>query len=98
MIHDIAVTPDYYVVVAGPVNFDAAKFVTQYFTSRCSIAECLVYDPAVATKVHLVPRLKGAAGAWHAIFCVCVRMMLVHCCMAPAQRQYNLQFPRLKRV
>jgi all-trans-8'-apo-beta-carotenal 15,15'-oxygenase len=64
MIHDIAVTPDYYVVVAGPVNFDAAKFVTQYFTSRCSIAECLVYNPAVATKVHLVPRPKGAAGAW----------------------------------
>jgi all-trans-8'-apo-beta-carotenal 15,15'-oxygenase len=63
MIHDIAVTPDYYVVVAGPVNFDAAKFVTQYFTSRCSIAECLVYEPSKATKAHLVPRPRGAAGA-----------------------------------
>jgi all-trans-8'-apo-beta-carotenal 15,15'-oxygenase len=62
MIHDIAVTPDYYMVVAGPVNFDAAKFVTQYFTSRCSIAECLVYNPSKPTKVHLVPRPKGAAG------------------------------------
>ena len=65
MIHDIAVTPDYYVVVAGPVNFDAAKFVTQYFTSRCSIAECLVYDPSKPTKVHLVPRPRGAAGGHH---------------------------------
>eukprot|EP00882_Tetradesmus_deserticola_P005777 GHRQ01006082.1.p1 GENE.GHRQ01006082.1~~GHRQ01006082.1.p1 ORF type:complete len:350 (+),score=137.95 GHRQ01006082.1:568-1617(+) len=61
MIHDIAVTPDYYVVVAGPVNFDAAKFATQYLTSRCSIAECLVYDPSQTTKVHLVPRPQGAA-------------------------------------
>ncbi|KAF6256619.1 carotenoid oxygenase [Scenedesmus sp. NREL 46B-D3] len=61
MIHDIAVTPDYYVVIAGPVNFDAPKFVSQYLTSRCSIAECLVYDPSKPTKVHLVPRPNGAA-------------------------------------
>eukprot|EP00879_Flechtneria_rotunda_P011797 GHRR01012324.1.p1 GENE.GHRR01012324.1~~GHRR01012324.1.p1 ORF type:complete len:443 (+),score=168.86 GHRR01012324.1:948-2276(+) len=61
LIHDIAVTPDYYVVVVGPVDFSVSKFVTEYFTSRCSIAECLLYDPSKPSKVHLVPRPAGAA-------------------------------------
>jgi len=42
---DIAVTQDYYVVVVGPVDFSPSKFITEYVTSRCSIAECLQYDP-----------------------------------------------------
>lgn len=37
------------------------QFLTQYFTSQCSIAECLMYDPSQPTKVHLIPRPKGAA-------------------------------------
>eukprot|EP00775_Hariotina_reticulata_P005365 gene5365-5600_t len=61
MIHDLAVTQDYYVVVVGPVNFSASKFITEYVTSRCSIAECLQYNPNQATKIHLVPRPRGAA-------------------------------------
>jgi all-trans-8'-apo-beta-carotenal 15,15'-oxygenase len=64
MVHDIAVSEDYYIVVAGPIDFSPGKFVTEYFTSRCSIAECLVYDPTKQTKVHLIPRPRGkAAGA-----------------------------------
>jgi all-trans-8'-apo-beta-carotenal 15,15'-oxygenase len=64
MVHDIAVSEDYYIVVAGPINFSPTKFVTEYFTSRCSIAECLVYHPSGVTKVHLIPRPRGkAAGA-----------------------------------
>lgn len=125
MIHDIAVTDDYYVVVVGPLKFNPGKvrgtlqhltfrillakatasvenssplrghvsllfvasvrnpteqskecstdlevccvlqFLTQYMTSQCSIAECLMYEPEQPTKVHLVPRPRGAAGvAW----------------------------------
>lgn len=37
------------------------QFLTQYFTSQCSIAECLMYDSSQPTKVHLIPRPKGAA-------------------------------------
>ena len=62
MVHDIAVTEDYYVVVMGPIAFSPSKFVTEYFTSRCSIAECLVYNPQTPTKIHLVPSPKAAAG------------------------------------
>jgi all-trans-8'-apo-beta-carotenal 15,15'-oxygenase len=62
MVHDIAVTEDYYVVVMGPIVFSPSKFITEYITSRCSIAECLVYDPSTPTKIHLVPRPKAAAG------------------------------------
>lgn len=62
MVHDIAVTADYYVVVIGPVEFSPSKFVTQYITSRCSIAECLVYDGSKPSKVYLIPRPGGAAG------------------------------------
>lgn len=63
LIHDIAVTADYYVVTVGPIDFSLAKFATQYLTSRCSIPECLEYRPDLKpTRVHLVPRPSGAAG------------------------------------
>lgn len=61
MIHDLAITENYYVIVQGPVNFNAFKFATQYAFSRCSIVECLVYDESQPTKVHIVPRPGGAA-------------------------------------
>lgn len=76
LIHDIAVTPDYYVIVVGPIDFSLSKFVTQYMTSRCSIAECMEYKPnEKATTVHLVPRPGGKAGrgcTW-ALCCSCCR-------------------------
>ncbi len=53
---------NYYVIVQGPVNFNALKFATQYAFSRCSIVECLVYDETKPTKVHIVPRPGSAAG------------------------------------
>jgi all-trans-8'-apo-beta-carotenal 15,15'-oxygenase len=61
MIHDLAITENYYVIVQGPVNFNAFKFATQYAFSRCSIVECLVYDETKPTRVHIVPRPGSAA-------------------------------------
>lgn len=61
LVHDIAVTKDYYVVHVGPLEFSPAKFVTEYFTSRCAIAECLRFNPASPAKVWFVPRPGGAA-------------------------------------
>lgn len=136
MIHDIAVTPDFYVVVVGPVNFSPSKvcfrvhgracarvalarvfalhlhavalaaslphellshclyccllparccapaalplllqFLFEYTTSRCSIAECLVYNPSQPTKVHLVPRPRGNAGERHGAWCTCAETL-----------------------
>jgi all-trans-8'-apo-beta-carotenal 15,15'-oxygenase len=63
LIHDVVVTNDYYVIVVGPIDFSMSKFVTQYMTSRCSIAECMEYKPQEKpTTVHLVPRPGGKAG------------------------------------
>lgn len=63
LIHDVVVTEDYYIIVVGPIDFSMAKFVTQYMTSRCSIAECMQYKPQEKpTTVHLVPRPGGKAG------------------------------------
>lgn len=63
IIHDVVVTEDYYVIVVGPIDFSMSKFVTQYITSRCSIAECMEYKPQEKpTTVHLVPRPGGKAG------------------------------------
>ncbi|GBF88647.1 hypothetical protein Rsub_01546 [Raphidocelis subcapitata] len=61
LVHDIAVTEDYYVVHLGPLDFDGARFVTDYITSRCSIAECLRYRPDKPSRVWFVPRPRGAA-------------------------------------
>lgn len=63
LIHDIAATPDFYVIAVGPIDFSLPKFVGQYMTSRCSIAECMEYKPHdKPTTVHLVPRPGGKAG------------------------------------
>ncbi|GLC46483.1 hypothetical protein PLESTB_000331500 [Pleodorina starrii] len=55
-IHDMLVSEHYYIIVLGPVEFDPVKFATSYVLSRCSIAECLVYNPAKPARVVLVPR------------------------------------------
>ena len=62
IIHDIAVTEHYYVVVEGPVQFDVNKFLGKYLWSNCSVAECLVYNREQPTQVHLIPRDQNAAG------------------------------------
>lgn len=57
-VHDMVVTEHYYVLLMGPITFDAARFATEYVLGRCSIAECLKYDEAgkKSTKVMLFPR------------------------------------------
>lgn len=54
--HDQLVTPNYYILFSNPVRLDTTKVLTQYMFARCSIAECLVYDPSKPMRVHLVPR------------------------------------------
>eukprot|EP00879_Flechtneria_rotunda_P000885 GHRR01001012.1.p1 GENE.GHRR01001012.1~~GHRR01001012.1.p1 ORF type:complete len:699 (+),score=220.59 GHRR01001012.1:1081-3177(+) len=56
IIHDFAVTEHYYVVVEGPVGLHLGKFMREYIFSKCSIAECLVFDKQGKTRVHLIPR------------------------------------------
>ncbi|PNH10394.1 Apocarotenoid-15,15'-oxygenase [Tetrabaena socialis] len=56
IIHDLLVTEHYYVLMVGPIKMQAAKFATQYLFGRCSIAECLVYEPAQRTRIMLFPR------------------------------------------
>ncbi len=53
LVHDMAVTEHYYVIVAAPVNFQPSKFLGEYVRSKCSVAECLVYDPTGRTRVSL---------------------------------------------
>lgn len=62
-IHDLLVTEHYYVLLLGPIKFDVNKFVTQYLLSRCSIAECLVYNEDGPSRVMLVPRPGRPGGA-----------------------------------
>jgi hypothetical protein len=69
IIHDIAVTENYYIVVEGPVQFSVQKFLQDYLLSRCSVAECLVYEPGEQTRVHVIPRHKGQAGGWWGVGC-----------------------------
>lgn len=64
-------TDDYYVVHVGPLEFSPSKFVTEYFTSRCAIAECLQYNPAKPSKVWFIPRPRGAAGEGVDAFVLC---------------------------
>ncbi len=56
LVHDMLVSEHYYVLIMGPVEFSPKKFATEYLFSRCSIAECLEYNPGGRTRVVLVPR------------------------------------------
>eukprot|EP00775_Hariotina_reticulata_P008099 gene8099-8292_t len=70
IVHDFVVTPQYYVVIEGPVSLSSNKFVGEYIWGKCSMAECLVYDTQQQTKVHLIPRPGAAAKdtlAWNTI-------------------------------
>ncbi|PNH08097.1 Apocarotenoid-15,15'-oxygenase [Tetrabaena socialis] len=55
-VHDMLVSEHYYIVLLGPIDFDPKKFATQYVLSKCSIAECLVYDRNKPARVVLAPR------------------------------------------
>jgi all-trans-8'-apo-beta-carotenal 15,15'-oxygenase len=58
--HDFLVTDNYYVLFQNPVKLDTKKLITEYMFAKCSIAECLVFDPSRDMRVHLIPR-PGAA-------------------------------------
>eukprot|EP00198_Chlamydomonas_reinhardtii_P008505 XP_001697842.1 predicted protein [Chlamydomonas reinhardtii] len=55
-IHDMLVSEHYYIIILGPIEFSGKKFATEYVFSKCSIAECLTYNPDKPGRVVLVPR------------------------------------------
>ncbi|KAG2441768.1 hypothetical protein HXX76_003381 [Chlamydomonas incerta] len=55
-IHDMLVSEHYYCIILGPIEFSGKKFATEYVFSKCSIAECLTYNPDKPGRVVLVPR------------------------------------------
>lgn len=61
LIHDMAVTEHYYVVVMGPLQLDGQRFITSYAIGNCTLAECLKFNAKGETKVFLFPR-PGRAG------------------------------------
>lgn len=63
IVHDLAVTEHWYVLVSGPLRFYPTRFLGPYMRGSASLAECLVFDPTSQTQVILVPRGKSAAGA-----------------------------------
>ncbi|GIL70729.1 hypothetical protein Vretifemale_1443 [Volvox reticuliferus] len=56
LIHDMVVTEHYYVLVVGPIHLDPLKFVAQYTLGLCSIAEVMVFDPKLPTRIMMFPR------------------------------------------
>lgn len=60
-LHDFLVTENYYILYQNPVKLDTTKLVTQYMFAKCSIAECLVFDPAAPMRIHAIPR-RAASG------------------------------------
>ena len=60
--HDFLVTEHYYVLYQNPVKLDTTKLVTQYMFAKCSIAECLVFDPSAPMRIHAIPR-RASSGA-----------------------------------
>lgn len=55
-IHDMVVTPHWYVVLLGPVRFDVWKLLTEYAASKCSLAELLRFDPRSPGRMLLFSR------------------------------------------
>lgn len=59
LVHDFAVTENYYVVVEGPVKLDLKRFFLDYPLGKAAIAETLVFDRERNARVHLIPRPGG---------------------------------------
>lgn len=55
MVHDLAVTESFYVIVVPPLRVDAGRML-RYALSQCSIAETLAFDQSRPAKAVLVPR------------------------------------------
>jgi all-trans-8'-apo-beta-carotenal 15,15'-oxygenase len=59
LVHDFAITENYYVLVEGPVKLDMRRFFLEYPFGKSAIAETLVFDPQQKARVHLIPRAEG---------------------------------------
>jgi len=54
--HDLAVSEHYYVLFQNPTKLDLRKLLFEYVPGKCGIAECIIYDESLPTRVHLIPR------------------------------------------
>lgn len=64
LLHDFAITPDFYVLYQSPLKFNALKFASEYATGATSLAGCVEHVQGQPGRLHLVPRPGGrAAGA-----------------------------------
>jgi len=55
-IHDMLVTDHWYIVLLGPVKFDVLRLLSDYATSKCSLAELMEFDSSLPSKIMLFPR------------------------------------------
>lgn len=62
-LHDFIVTENHYIFLENPITMDLPKLLTKYMFGKACIAECLKYDTAKSTKVHLIPRPGVKSGA-----------------------------------
>lgn len=60
-IHDILATERYYILLENPIRLDIMKMATKYMFGKACLAECLLFDKNLPTRVHLIPR-PGAPG------------------------------------
>ena len=54
--HDMAVTETHYIFVENPIRLDLKKFLLEYMFGKACIAECLMFDKSMDTKIHVIPR------------------------------------------
>eukprot|EP00890_Picochlorum_soloecismus_P003786 jgi/Picsp_1/4408/NSC_01914-R1_carotenoid oxygenase len=54
--HDMAVTEMHYIFVENPIRLDLKKFLLEYLFGKACIAECLMFDRSMDTKIHVIPR------------------------------------------
>jgi all-trans-8'-apo-beta-carotenal 15,15'-oxygenase len=53
-VHDMLVTPHWYIVVMGPVSMDMKGFVTDYLIGKRSLGELLQFSKNQPSKVSMV--------------------------------------------
>lgn len=61
-IHDILATEHYYIILENPIRLDFVKMATKYMFGKACLAECLLFDKSLPTRVHFIPR-PGASGS-----------------------------------
>ncbi|KAK9808604.1 hypothetical protein WJX72_000386 [[Myrmecia] bisecta] len=55
-VHDLVVTPNYYIVLEAPIDMNFKKLLFRYSRGKACLAECLQYSAHKPVKIHLVPR------------------------------------------